>query len=98
MEKDKDIALSTIDNPFSPFSQFKDWYTYDITKGHNCCEYLANANDVDTSLMTEAQEDEIIESVIDDIVRIDPTGLYIKVEKVDPKTNKNGKDFKLCKI
>ena len=40
-ELDADVMLTTVDNPYSPFTQFDDWYSYDVLKGHNTCSLLA---------------------------------------------------------
>ena len=37
----KEFMLSTSDNPYNPFTQFKEWYSFDISKGYNTCSYLA---------------------------------------------------------
>jgi len=90
----KEIALTTIDNPYSPFSQWDQWYAFDLENGTDCCGYIARMNEANTTLLEEDVESQLIEQTIDEIVNLDPTGMYIKVEKVDPKSNENGKDFK----
>ena len=35
------VMLTTIDNPYDPFSQFDDWLAFDEGKGYFTCEYLA---------------------------------------------------------
>ena len=89
-----DIALTTIDNPYSPFSQWDEWYLFDLENGYDCCGYLARMQNINTTLLKEEVEDEIINEAINDIVNLDPSGMYIKVKKVDPKTSEHGKDFK----
>ena len=37
-----DVAITTLDNPFNPFTDFKQWYSYDIQMGYNTCERLAS--------------------------------------------------------
>ena len=90
----REVALTTIDNPYSPFSQFDQWYLFDLENGYDCCGYLDRMQNVNTLLMQEDVEDEIIEKTINELVNLDPTGMYIKVEKVDPNETDNGKDFK----
>ena len=37
----KELMLSTSDNPYNPFTQFREWYAFDIANGYNTCSYLA---------------------------------------------------------
>ena len=95
MNEVKETALTTIDNPYSPFSQFDDWYSYDTEKGYDCCGYLDRMKSLmkeDTTYLSPEKEDIILDSIIDIIVNNDPTGMYVKVQK----TNENKeKDYKL---
>jgi hypothetical protein len=76
----KKVMLTTIDNPFSPFDEFKAWYTYDVSSGHHTCSFLARiVNDSDQ--LSEADQDHAIELAIDEIVRENVTGIYKKVER-----------------
>lgn len=70
--------LTTIDNPFNPFESFIDWFMFDIEKGYNCCGYLDRvANFTDT--MSEEESAAENERAIDEIVALNPTGMYAKV-------------------
>ena len=98
----KEIALTTIDNPYSPFSHYDEWYDYDIEKGYDCCGYIDRMSfgKLDSDSLSDEEENKIIEEIIDDICKTDPTGIYIKVEKVDNKneTSDSNNDFKLSKL
>lgn len=74
--------LTTIDNPFNPFVQFDDWYRFDEQKGYHTCSYLGRITGVSDALTDEMNENEI-ENAIDEIIKYDPFGLYIKVSKED---------------
>lgn len=72
--------LTTIDNPWDPFKNFDDWFQFDEEKGYHTCSYLARI--VKTSNEFSDQEyDAEIEAAIDEIVKLDPFGIYIKVSE-----------------
>lgn len=82
----KCFAISTSDNKFDPFDQFKSWQDFDNFKGYHSCEYLARIAKVSDSLSKQEFEDEI-ERAIDEIIKyngvisLDPPVFYIKVTK-----------------
>lgn len=78
MNKNQEIALSTIDNPYNPLEEFSDWYWYDQFHGHKTCEVLA-LNLRTSDQLSDYENKEEIESVIDSIIANDVTGLYVKV-------------------
>ena len=78
-------ALTTIDNPFNPFDQFASWLLFDSEKGYNSCAYLdriANTSDE----LTDAENDQEVERAIDEIIKYDPFGIYIKVKRKEPES------------
>lgn len=76
----KAFMLSTTDNPFSPFTQFDEWFHYDTEKGYHCCSRLAQNSFVSDELSEEMQVNEI-NRAIDEIVQNDPLGIFIRVEE-----------------
>ena len=76
----KECMLTTIDNPYNYFEQFTSWLMFDKEKGYDTCEYLARF--VQPRLeddMTQQEENEIIENVIDEIITLNPLDIYKKV-------------------
>lgn len=73
------VALTTFDNPFSPFEQFDQWFLYDISKGYNSCGYLARIARTSDQLSDEENQAEI-ERAIDEIISLDFMNLYTKVK------------------
>ena len=49
----KTCALTTIDNPFDPFTQFDDWFRFDEAKGYHSCSYLGRIAKVSYGLSDE---------------------------------------------
>ena len=71
------FALTTSDNPFNPFTQFSQWYLYDMEKGYNSCGYLARIAKLSDALSPQEVDDEI-ERAIDEIIQYDYLNIYIK--------------------
>jgi hypothetical protein len=72
--------LSTIDNPYNPFTHFDEWLAFDNRHGYATLSLLARVAVV--SLETsEAELDRSIEEAIDEIVRENVSGMHIKVTK-----------------
>ena len=76
----KECMLTTIDNPFDPFEQFTSWLMFDIEKGYNSCSYLARIVNLSDD-MTQKEMDEEIDRAIDEIVTLNPLGIYIKATR-----------------
>ena len=70
--------LTTLDNPYNPFTQFDDWYAFDVEKGYYTCNYLARIVKTSDDL-SEEDEALAIEQAINEIVSMNITGLYKKV-------------------
>lgn len=75
------VAMATtIDNPYDPFDQFKEWYAYDTQHGYNTCAYMDRLTHT-ADAMSEREVNDEIESVVDEIVSMNLNGLYVKVCK-----------------
>ena len=81
------VMLTTIDNPFNPFTQFDSWFMFDVEKGYNSCSRLARFARTSDQL-TEKENDEEIERAIDEIIVYDPFNVYKKVRINDYNVTK----------
>lgn len=72
--------LTTIDNPFDPFTQFDEWLAFDEQKGYKTCEYLGRIAKTSSELSDLDQKQEV-EKAIDEIIELDVLGIYKKVTK-----------------
>lgn len=79
------FALTTIDNPYDPFTQFTDWLMFDNNKGYCSNQYLARIAKTSDQL-SDSENNEEIERAIDEILHYDILGIYRKA------INKNYKD------
>lgn len=73
--------LTTIDNPFDPFTQWDEWYEYDEEKGYCTSGYLARITLTSPDL-SDSDRSSAIEEAIDEIIELNPDGFYKKV--MDP--------------
>lgn len=77
-EESEEYMLTTVDNPYDPFTQFKAWYTFDVRHGYNTSALLGRIVKTSDEL-SEADQAVAINNAIDEIVEINVTGMYRKV-------------------
>ena len=82
---EKAFMLTTIDNPFDPFNDFKNWYMFDCEKGHNTSARLARIVNIDSE-MTQKEVDDEMDRAMDLIVKFDLEDKFIKVEEKQTAT------------
>lgn len=70
--------LTTVDNPFDPFTQFDAWYAYDTSKGYHSSALLARIINTSDEL-SDADQSFVIETAIDQVVRENVSGMHRKV-------------------
>jgi hypothetical protein len=74
------VMLTTIDNPYDPFEDFKSWFKYDVEHGYNTCGYLARISRT-TEQFTDIENAIEIENAIDEIIEHDFMHIYKKITK-----------------
>ena len=72
---DVGYMLTTIDNPWNPYTNYDEWYAYDQAKGYDTPGYLARISKSSNDL-TEADEMQVRKDAIDEIVRLNVLGIY----------------------
>lgn len=72
--------LTTIDNPFNPFTDFDAWFQFDEEKGYHTCQFLAKVSRA-SSEMSESDYEKEIDRAIDEIVKYNVRGIDKKVIK-----------------
>ena len=76
----KQYMLTTVDNPYDPFTEFDAWETWDRTHDYNTTAYLARAT-VTSDELSEADVMSAIERAMTEIVANDPLNMYVMVSK-----------------
>ena len=76
----KVAMLSTIDNPFSPFDDYVAWHNWDTQAGYYSAELVGRLANLSHEL-SEEDYNVAMTNVVDEIVRENVSGMFIKVEK-----------------
>ena len=76
----EDYMLSTSDNPFNPYTDWDQWYAFDVAAGYHTSAYLARIV-ITSHELSEADQDLAMEMAIDDIIKINPLGRWTRVAK-----------------
>jgi hypothetical protein len=81
--------LTTIDNPFSPFTDFAAWLAYDVSSGYHTMEFLGRIV-MSSEDLSEADYDAAVDEAIDEIVSENVLGIYrkITVEELEKENEK----------
>lgn len=82
MEQVTDYMLTTVDNPFDPFTRFDEWNAYDIRMGYGTCAFLDRVAMVSDDL-SEPDQALAIQNAIDDIIKENVSGMWRKVSRND---------------
>jgi hypothetical protein len=71
--------LTTVDNPYDPFTEYDSWAAFDERAGYHTPQFLARIAVTSHDLSDEDQS-LAIESAIEEIVQQNVTGMYRKVK------------------
>lgn len=74
---DRRVALTTVDNPYNPVTDFSHWLQFDNTLNYGTSCYLARIANTSDDL-TDEENNEEVERAIDEIMKFNP-GIYKKV-------------------
>lgn len=80
MADETEYMLTTVDNPFNPFTQFDEWLAFDTGMGYHTASFLGRIAKLspDTSDPDQASA---IQQAIDEIVSENVLGLWRKVSR-----------------
>jgi hypothetical protein len=75
-----EYMLTTVDNPFDPFTQFEEWFAWDRQAGYNTPSLLARITKLSDDL-SEPDQALAIANAIDEIVYENVSGMFKKVSR-----------------
>lgn len=77
----KDVMLTTIDNPYNPYTNFNEWYAFDVSHGYNTCAYLSRMIDALSGNVASISDEKSIDKAMLWIVLRDPTENFVLIDK-----------------
>lgn len=82
MAEDNNVVymLTTVDNPFDPFTQWDEWYAYDEGRGYHTCSLLARVS-ITSDELSEADQLLTLQDAIDEVVNENVSGIHRKVSR-----------------
>lgn len=75
-----EVMLTTVDNPFNPFTHWEEWLAYDMSNGYNSSGIVAAITNTSNEFSDKLESDEIAEA-INHFVSIEPTNLFAAIKK-----------------
>lgn len=80
MAEQTEYMLTTFDNPYNPFTDYKAWLAFDIRMGYNTSAFLARIAMLPEDL-PEPYQSMAIQDAIDEIVKENVSGMWRKVSR-----------------
>lgn len=75
-----EYMLTTVDNPYDPFTQWDEWYMWDLNAGYHTPGLLARLAFVSDEI-SEADQFLAVQQTIDEIVQENVSGMHKKVKR-----------------
>ena len=72
--------LTTVDNPYDPFDQYDEWYSFDDRQGYHSPSLLARIA-LTSDELSFTDQNLANEEAIDEIVQENVSGMHVKVSR-----------------
>ena len=80
LSKKKELKITTFDNPFSPFTQFDEWYTFDTSHGYDTLGTLSRMT-MSSKQLSIADQNRILENAFFDLIKLFPSTYKLVLEE-----------------
>jgi hypothetical protein len=84
-DTEPEFMLTTVDNPFDPFTRYDEWLEYDMGMGYNTSAFLARVAKVSSDI-SEPDQQLAIQNAINEIVSENVSGMWRKVSRSSAKS------------
>lgn len=80
MDDDSEVMLTTVDNPWNPFTNYDEWYAFDNAKGYATPSLLARIANVSLDL-SDLDLQFAVRKAMDEIVNENVSGMHVLVSR-----------------
>lgn len=80
MDDDSEYMLTTVDNPWNPFTNYDEWYTFDNTHGYDTPGLLARISNSSIDLSDSDFESSINQAMLE-IVNLNVSGMHTLISQ-----------------
>ena len=80
MDDDSEVMLTTVDNPWNPFTNYDEWYAFDNAKGYDTPSLLARLANVSLDL-SDLDFQIAVRQAMDEIVQLNVSGMHTLVSR-----------------
>lgn len=78
----EEFMLTTVDNPYNPFTDWAEWYRFDEARGYRSTGLLARVVKSSDDL-SDADQELAIDQAIDEIVKENVSGMHRKISNME---------------
>lgn len=82
--------ITTVDNPWNPFTNWDEWFRYDMGQGYYTCQRLARLAPI-SDVLPESINNETIHEAMNQLLKLgalDKQGNYVEYKLVSNENNK----------
>lgn len=85
---DVEYMLTTVDNPYDPFTEWNEWLAWDTLHRHNTLGLLARVT-VGSDALSDADQLIAVQQGIDEVCRENVSGIHRKVSRTDSTSDES---------
>lgn len=82
---ERSLFITTTDNPFSPSTEWDQWYFYDLSQGYCTCERLAKLANTSSELSDNVNAmllESAIDALVENSIAVSKTGKIVGFRKI----------------
>lgn len=79
-DDNREYMLTTLDNPYDPFTKFDEWFEFDESSGYHTTSLLARVT-ISSNSLSEPDQESAINDAIEEIIKENVSGKHKKIYK-----------------